>query len=74
MVPIPINFNEVEIGAIPTAIHEKKIKVGMENGIRVREIDCPPHPCLLPKEERIPRRNSNSKLIFVAFKKFPKLA
>ena len=31
IVPIPINFNEVEIGAIPTAVHEKKIKVGIES-------------------------------------------
>ncbi len=29
VVPIPINFNEVEIGAIPTTIDEKKIKVGI---------------------------------------------
>ncbi len=32
---MPIHFNEVEIGAIPTAVHEKKIKVGIEsNGER----------------------------------------
>ena len=31
LVPIPINFNEVEIGAIPTAVHEKKIKVGIDS-------------------------------------------
>jgi hypothetical protein len=30
MVPIPFNFNEVEIGAIPTTINEKKTKVGMD--------------------------------------------
>ena len=38
IVPIPIHFNEVEIGAIPTALHEKKIKVGMENGTIPNEI------------------------------------
>ena len=26
---MPIHSNEVEIGAIPTAVHEKKIKVGI---------------------------------------------
>jgi hypothetical protein len=29
MIPIPINFDEVEIGAIPTALYVKKIKVGI---------------------------------------------
>jgi hypothetical protein len=29
MVPIPFNFNEVEIGAIPTSLYIKKLKVGM---------------------------------------------
>ncbi len=28
LVPIPINFNEVEIGATPTTIDVKKFKVG----------------------------------------------
>jgi len=30
MVPTPFNFNEVEIGAIPTSINIKKSKVAME--------------------------------------------
>jgi hypothetical protein len=29
IVPILINFNEVEIGAIPAAIDEKKMKAGI---------------------------------------------
>ncbi len=29
-VPIPVNFNGVEIGAVPTALDQKKIKVGAE--------------------------------------------
>ncbi|MFH1800303.1 MAG: 2-iminoacetate synthase ThiH [Candidatus Omnitrophota bacterium] len=29
-VPIPINFNGVEIGAVPTTVDQKKIKVGAE--------------------------------------------
>jgi hypothetical protein len=29
IVPIPFNFYEVEIGAIPTTIHVKKFKVGI---------------------------------------------
>jgi hypothetical protein len=29
MIPIPINFDEVEIWAIPTALYVKKIKVGI---------------------------------------------
>ena len=32
LVPIPINFNEVEIGAIPTTIYVKKFKVGGRSG------------------------------------------
>jgi diphthamide synthase (EF-2-diphthine--ammonia ligase) len=29
LVPIPINLRSEEIGAIPTAVHQNKIKVGM---------------------------------------------
>ena len=31
-VPIPINRSQAEIGAVPTAMHQKKIKVGAEIG------------------------------------------
>jgi hypothetical protein len=33
IVPIPFNFYEVEIGAIPTTIYAKKFKVGIGSGI-----------------------------------------
>ena len=36
MVPIPINRSEAEIGAIPTTLHQKKVKAGMEVSIMQR--------------------------------------